>query len=249
MQVKGVDLADPGKAALAFADMHRNAEHKLGIPADQLVRWPKDAADEQNWNTVRERLGVPKDAKDYDFGIKKDANGAVTDKALDDALRAFASTNKLPKDTAAALGQSVTKLFADRQASEQAIRTAAVEDGRTALAKEWQTTPDKLQESPFMAIVKSTAAALKISPAALNALESQIGYADTMKLLHMIGTKIGEDKFITNQAPGGNKTLITVEQAREELAGLKRDEQWVKRYMAGGFEENRKMTALLQIIG
>lgn len=248
-QVKGIDLTDPAKVALTMSEMHRNAELKLGIPSDQLVRWPKDANDEANWGVVRDRLGIPKDAKDYDFGIPKDpTSGVVKDKALDDALRAFAGTNKLPKDAAAALGAQVQKLFADKASSEAAVRTAAIEDGRKALAKEWQTTPEKLQESPFMAVAKSTASALKISPEALGALEGQIGYQAVMQLLHNIGTKIGEDKFITNTGPSGNKALMTVDQAREEVKLLKRDPQFSKRYLEGGFEEVRRMTGLLSII-
>src|SRR5690242_976648 len=45
-QNKGYDLADPGKVALEATKQARELERHFGVPADQLIKLPKDTADE-----------------------------------------------------------------------------------------------------------------------------------------------------------------------------------------------------------
>lgn len=246
-QNKGWDIKDPAAMALAAGKAHREAERLIGVPPSELLRLPKDKTDEAGWTNVWTRLGAPSDPKEYDMPALKGADGKVTNEGLDAVLRAAFGKVRLPKEQAIDVSGAVAKYIADQQTGQQAERTAAVTEQRQALAKDWQTTPEKIKESPFFAIARNAAVALKIDPAALDALESQVGYAGVMKMLHSIGTKIGEDKFFG----GGDKTNagpMTVGQAKDELALLKADPVWTKRYLDGGAEERRKMTSLLTII-
>ena len=249
-QNKSWDVKDPAALALAATKAHLSAEKLIGVPPNELIRMPKDKADEAGWKTVWGRLGAPSDPKEYDFPTLKGTDGKPTNEALDASLRASFAKVNLTKDAAAEVSQTVAKYLADQAASTAAQKTAALIDGRAALAKEWNTTPERLQESPFMLAAKNAAAALKISPDAINALEATVGYEAVMRMLANISTKIGEDKFLNNDGPGGNKPgLMSKDQAKEQLAALKRDPAWSQRYLAGGFEEGRKMAELLTIIG
>jgi hypothetical protein len=249
-QNKGWDVKDPAALALAAGKAHLSAEKLIGVPPNELVRLPKDKSDEAGWKNVWNRLGTPSDPKEYDFPTLKGTDGKPTNEALDGMLRAaFAKTN-MTKDAAAELSQTFAKYLTDQSAATAAQKTAALIDGRAALAKEWNTTPERLQESPFMLAAKNAAAALKITPDAINALESTIGYEAVMRMLANISTKIGEDKFTGNNEPGGSKPgLMSKDQAKDLLSSLRRDPAWTKRYLEGGFEEGRKMTELLTIIG
>src|SRR5258708_38450661 len=55
----------------------REAQAYVGVPAEQLVRLPKDPKDELGWKQVWQRFGVPKEAKEYDFTPVKFADGTA----------------------------------------------------------------------------------------------------------------------------------------------------------------------------
>src|SRR5881394_756652 len=65
-----------------------DAEKLVGVPADQVLRVPKDAADEKGWNAVWSRLGKPTDAKGYDFSDIKFADGTAPDATFVETMRA-----------------------------------------------------------------------------------------------------------------------------------------------------------------
>ena len=62
-----------------------------------------------------------------------------------------------------------------------------------------------------------------------------------------IGSKIGEDKFITNTG-GGNGGVMTREQATARKKELMNDKAWSKSYLDGDAAKGREMTALNTII-
>jgi hypothetical protein len=79
---------DPVIAAIEASKSHRELQKFHGVPASQLVKLPKDAADEAGWKAVYSRLGMPAEAKDYDLSGVKRADGTDVDQALADTLRA-----------------------------------------------------------------------------------------------------------------------------------------------------------------
>src|SRR5258708_32263958 len=75
IQNRGLDKVDAKNAFLAAVKAHKEAEKLIGVPADQVLRLPKDANDTSGWNTVKDRLGRPKDASGEDFtAVKESAN-------------------------------------------------------------------------------------------------------------------------------------------------------------------------------
>lgn len=236
LQSKGWDKLPAPQAALELTKSWKEAEKFVGVPANQLIRLPQDAKDEAGWKTVWSRLGAPADAKDYDFGTAK------LDDATKEALRTAAGAVHLPKDSVTAIAAGLAKHLESAENAKQADYAAKVEGERTALAKDWGAN-----HAANMITAKAAAGALGVTPEDVAALEKHIGYARVMKMFQNIGSKIGEDKFVTNDN-GGARGIMTKEQATAKMSDLKKDDAWVKRYMSGGNAEDREMKALIAII-
>jgi hypothetical protein len=243
LENRGWKDLEPGKAAQEAIKAYRSAESRLGIPADQVVRWPKDATDAENWATVRERLGVPKEASEYDFSSVKKPDGGDLDAAFQDWARATASGLALPKDVAPKLAAEVVKFNATKAAEDAAAAQAAQVEQEAKLRADWSTNYDA-----NLFVAKGAAQALGIGPEVVDALaRAGVGYADTLEMFRKIGAQIGEDKFVRPLNPNASG-VKTRDGAVAELAELKTDEAAVKRYLSGDQAEVRKWNALHVII-
>lgn len=242
LQNRGLHDKTPNEVALAAIKGHQEAQKFIGVPAAQLVRLPTEASDEAGWKSVWSRLGAPDAPEGYDFSGVKNAAGEPLAPAMVDAIRAASVSAHLPKDAAPALAAAVQKVI-DAQAAETAtVGAAALETARAALKTNWGANYEG-----NMFVAKQAAAALGVTAEVVNALEGQVGYDKVMEMFRNIGSKIGEDKFISNLNPNlpGVKTR---EQAVAEKAELMADPNWAKRYLEGGAQERRQMDALSLLI-
>ncbi len=240
-QNRGWDKLAPPAVAVAAAKAHREAEKLIGVPATRLLRLPEDMANADGMKEVWSRLGKPADAKDYDLTTVKRGN-APLDEKTQDFLRSVAFSTNLSKDGALRLAQEFAKFNDGLDSSSAADRAAALATEKAELKKNWGAN-----EAANNLVAAGAAKALGVSPEHLAALENVIGYAKVMEMFRTIGTKIGEDKFVT--APGGGSPgVMTRDGAVAKKAELMRDTAWTKRYLDGGREEVREMTALNTII-
>jgi hypothetical protein len=81
---KGWKKDDPVDVALRPPRRTANCRSISASRRNQLIKLPKDATDEAGWKAVRERLGAPKEAKDYDFTGVKHGDGRELDAAFAD---------------------------------------------------------------------------------------------------------------------------------------------------------------------
>lgn len=232
------------EVAIAAIQSHREAEKHLGVPADRLIRLPANLGDQEAMKPVWQKLGAPADPKEYDFSTVKNAKGEDIAQPLADVIRSTAAANNLPKTAAAALAAAVVKHQDGIEAEAAANKTAAVQKEKETLAKEWGPNATAHRE-----IAKAGARKLGFTPEQVDALEGVVGYAGIMKALHQVGVISGEAKPYgldnnNNNQPG----LLTYDQAVARKAELMADQEWSKRYLAGGSAEGREMTALIQII-
>lgn len=231
---RGLDKVDVKEAALRSIEAHRNAEQKLGAPADKLLRVPNDAADAEGWNKVWTALGKPKDAAGYDFTAVK---GIDDDTA--NFVRDFAHRNNLPKGQGEALAAELQKRNAAAIAGPAAEKELTVARQRDELKSEWG-----FNHTANLLTAKHAAEKLGVSADAVAALEGQVGYKAVMQMFHKIGVAIGEDKFVTSPQTG---ITMTADGAQARIAELKSDKAWVERYQAGdkkAFQEMKDLIAL-----
>ena len=235
---RGLDKLTAQEAALKAIGFHRNAESKLGAPADQLVRVPKEPGDPE-WAKVYERLGRPKDATGYDF--KAAADAGADDKFID-FFRNQALKLNLTKEQAESLAKEYVGFADAEEKSESGEKTAKLAQEHIDLDKSggFNKTANTL-------IARNAAEKLGISPDAVAALEGQVGYKAVMEMFLKIGVSIGEDKFVNSIHGAGNP--MTADGATERRQQLMADKDWVKRYQSGGVNsaEFKEMQNLIRL--
>lgn len=243
MQSRGLDKLDPTKAALNSIKGHREAMKLLGGPQDQLIRFPKDPSDTENWNTLRTRMGVPADAKDYDFSAVKMKNGGELHDKIVTALRTASHQAGVPKDRAPELAKALATAMDEIDAGETAEQTAKLNAERDALKINWGSN---VQQN--LIIAKNAAERLGVKPEAIQTLEGQIGYAAVMEMFRNIGVRIGEDRFISGGNGGGNGNVMSKDQASATMAEKMNDVQWTTRLQARDATAMREFDNLSRII-
>ncbi len=233
------------EVALEATRAWKAAEKFVGVPADQVLRIPKDASDEAAWNGVWTRLGKPADAKGYDFTAIKRADGTNLDADTEAFIRDQSFKLHLTKDAATAYANEWIKREDGAKSSVNAEKAAKLLEEKSALAKNWGPN---FEANKFVA--GRAAAALGIDPETVTALENQVGYAKVMEMFRAIGARIGEDKFVMADSRDGNRNQgpMSRDQAQARLADLKADKIWVKSYMDGDAAKRREMDALHRII-
>lgn len=243
LQTKGWHDKPADVAAQTILKSYREVERMTGIPANQLVKFPKDASDTDGYNALYTRLGVPKEATGYDFKDIKFKTGEELDANFVTHMQAKAHAAHLTPQAAREMTQAVVQFMEQSEAADVADTQAKIDAQKAALAKNWGANKDA-----NMVIARNAAAALKISADDVNALESVIGYDRIMEMFRQIGTKIGEDKFVQSGNTGVNQGIMTREQAVASKAELMKDEVWRESYLKGDAAKARQMLGLNQII-
>lgn len=241
-QNRGLHDKTPAEVAIAMTTAHREAESKLGVPADQLLRLPKDP-NAPEWSGVWERLGRPKEAKEYDFSTVKTKTGEALPDDLADHLRNTAFTANMSKDAALRLAQETVKRMDAQKDADAAVYTDKIAAEKTKLQDNWKTNYEA-----NMVIAKAGAAKVGISPEAVDALEKVIGYAEVMDVLRKIGMSTTEASFVQGGNQSLNGGLMTKEQAAARKAELMTDQAWMTRWNNGGLQEKRELAAITRIL-
>jgi hypothetical protein len=247
-QNKGWDATDPAKLALAASAAHRDAERLIGARSDHdLVAVPKDPT-KGDMNAVWTRLGKPKEVAGYDLSKVTFKDGSQLEDSFVTSMRDTLFKANVPAAAAADIVKGVVDYMDGADASTAAETSAKVATEKSALAKNWGTTPERLAASPHMLVAQNAVRALGIDPATVNALEGQLGYAKVMDMFRNIGSKIGEDNFVPGVKPAGEGGALTVEQAHARKAELMSDASWAAKFLANDKDARREMTALDTII-
>lgn len=252
IQTRGWDKLDPAVAAQEAVKGHVAASRMLGVPQEQLLRLPKDAADSDGWRNVWQRLGAPKDAKDYNFeGV--DLGDSGTTNSFMDAMRQTAAAANMPVQTAAEVAKGFQKWLADRATSYDTEVAANVAAADKAIKENWGK-----EHEHFSYIAKQGREALaarlgeRLGPqldAAFNLLREQ-GFGElAAELGRVAGAGLGEDRSGGGSGSGGSgPAKLTVEMAQARLAELSRDTAWAARRMAGDTDAAREFAMLIRTI-
>lgn len=235
---------DPKSLASELTKAWKAAEKHIGAPADQILRLPKDASDEAGWNAVRQRLGMPKEAKEYDFSAVKRANGNDVDPALAESLRSTLHKAGTPKDAAADVLKAVVKHMDDADAAKSAERAAKLQADRTALQQEWGSNAEFNRLTAMQGAKRAMGGNDEAATNIINAMQEAIGYKATMEFWRKIGSGTTDDTFIES-GQGGNP--VTMNGAKARIAELEGDREWTARYLKGGVKEVAEMNALLAL--
>jgi hypothetical protein len=230
---------DPGAALESM----RNLEKLVGVPADQLIRKPKDANDVEGQKAFRTALGVPEAAEAYEI---KSPDGPAGADFVKWAGNTFLDAG-IPKEAA---GKIVAKWneFATAQlaAIEQSNQTAFA-NGLVQLKDSWgAAAPERLELAARAARAFGPALGMKeIGDDVFKSLERGAGDGVTLiKFLAEVGSRLGDDKFVRGNAPA---FTMTAEQANAKITELRADKAWTSAYLGGDKNKQAEMQRLQEI--
>ena len=231
-------MNDPAQVALAVIKSHREAETRLGVPADQLLRVPTKPDDVDGWSTVYRRLGRPDDPKDY---VLKDAKGQDLDASTADFLRQTLHKANMPKDAAALVAAELAKFTEKVNADAKADYDAKLATGKQELTKNWGSNA-----AANLEVAKAGARALGVDVEMVSSLEQTFGYAKVMEMFRVVGSKTSEGSFVSapNGASSNGGGPMTLQQAMAKKEELFNDMQWKDRF----FKQDRQAVRELEQI-
>ena len=241
IQSRGWDKLDGPAAAAAMAKSYRELSQLNGaVAAGNALLLPKPD-DAEAHKAFWEKLGTSLPAADYKFDALTYSDGRTIEPALQDALKAAATEAKVPAGMVEAFGKAMIAHQENAKNAEQASQARIAQESRAALEAEWgpQTANNKFVAGRAMD-------ALALDPTAVAALESLpgMGYAGVMKLMHQLGTMMGEARFVQG---GGQPNVLNAGTAQERLNALKADQNWVNAG-GGGTEEAAQFKDLIAVI-
>ncbi len=229
VQVKG--FRDPA----AVVESYRGFE-KLHGAKEHLVKLPENM-DTPEGRAIWERLGRPKEAKDYIIDLPKDN----ADATLGEWLRGVADGgNFTQKQLDKLVGAWNERQTGESKASDlKAAQEYQAQEGN--LKREWGAAFDQ-----NLNVAKAGANALGLSKDDVDALEGIKGFEATMRLLHKLGGATGEHTFVTGQtAPGAGGPLAPA-QAKAKIRELTSDKNFQARFKSGDADARRQWDQLNQ---
>jgi hypothetical protein len=237
LQTRGWDKLDATAVTGEAIKAYRNASKMMGAPPDQLLRLPRedDVADRQAfWR----RLGAPEKADDYKFEGLEWEDAEKTSRFAE-TIRKTAVELNIPKEMAERLAKSFYDWGAKETADGEAQQAISRQGEERELYQSWGA-PDTPAYKANEFIVNRAMESLGIDKQTGDALRDQLGLAPFMKMMHRVGSALGEDKFVSADIPagGGARAPLTREQVASRLEDLKADQGWRDRLFKG--EKNAK---------
>ena len=237
---KGYNKFDPATAAPTIAQQYRSLEKLVGAEKAgrtlEIPDWDKpEAAD-----AFFDRIGRPKDTKDYDFG--KPPEGKKIDPAFDSWGRQTFHKLGLTGKQATALSGAYAEFATAKEAAALVEGTVKYETEDKALKTEWGSAYDNK-----IALASAAAKKFGFAPEAIEALQKAGGYGATMKMFTMIAAKLGEANFITGDAPGSDNMMTPVE-ATTEIKTLTANKDWVASFLDKGHPKHKEAVARMTFL-
>lgn len=222
------------KGVADIIDSYRNAEKLLGVPADRVLKLPGADGKPEDWAPIYDKLGRPKDAAGYglDALVPKGENGefmkAAAGKFHELGLSKSQAENLTKWYNEQAAG--ATTNFAANQAAESQAQ-------QQKLAAEWGQAYDQ-----NVGRAKAAASMLGVNDEkTIDALQSVMGFDGVFKFFNTIAEKIGEDNFPSSESQG---SIMSPEAAKAELANLRNDADFRKKFLSGDVEARKRMEQL-----
>ncbi len=213
-------------------ESYRNFEKTMGSKAEHLLKLPENM-DTPEGRAVFERLGAPKDAKDYKIDIPKEFGDEKLAQGLRDVAHKYAFTNKQV--------EGLVNWWNER--SGGAIKTAqetANQQGvaqEQSLKKEWGAAYDQ-----NLNLARAGATKYGLDKGKVDALQNALGYDGVMKLLHGFALATGEAPYVSGQNAGGG--VLAPSAAVSQIKELSRDPSFAKRLASGDADAKRQWDKL-----
>lgn len=214
-------------------DGYRNLEKLLGADkAGNAVVLPRLDADAKEWGPVWDRMGRPPAADGY-------ARLEGGDPEIQNTM--FGRFHEL--GLSKAQGEGIAQWLAEfgnqseTQSQQQAEARFQTED--QAVKTEWGAA-----YTQNLAQAQAAARGLGLDAQTIDAISDALGHQRTMNLLQQIGSRMGEDSFVTGDRTETFGNALTPGQAKAQIQTLMSDKDFTSRYLAGDAAAKAKMEGL-----
>jgi len=221
------------KTPVDLASAHRSLEKLLGADrAGRTVVLPAKWDDPKEVAAFHEKIGVPKDPTGYKLPDGADPEMAKW------APNVFHKAGLTPRQAEALTAEWNSMVGGRAEAMKAQMEAKAAED-LAALKSEWGAAyNDKLARA------KSAAKGLGVSEEIADKLETALGTGGLLKFFAGLGEKMGEDTAVDGKGQDSFGAAKTPEAARAEIATLRADPEFTRRYVNGDAEAKQRMEQL-----
>lgn len=212
---------------------YRNLEKLVG---QARIAMPKDENDADGYSKVFDALGRPKAPGDYKLPTPEGADPKFVEAASKVLHEAGLSTKQ---------AQKVATWWNESAATAQKAQAEAVErqsaQDMEQVQKEWGGAYNERVET-----AKRGIRVFAIDSETATKLETAIGTKAFMEFAYRLGSAVGEHGGAAGLENGGPPSggALTPAQAIAEIARLKADREWGKKYAQGDAEAKRRMEQL-----
>jgi hypothetical protein len=213
-----------------LANAYRQLEKTIGVPPDRIVKLPESFYDEKGMLTaegraIKERLGAPKELKDYGIEAPKEGGDPKRLENFLNAAHRLGLTAREAQELAKVDGEYIAGMRTGlAEQAQQKFR-----DDDAALRKEWGAAFDQNK-----GIAAEGMRRLNISAQQVDALAGQLGHAETMKLLKNLGSSVSEGTFV--RGGGRPDGVMEPAAAKSRIAELKLDTSFGAKLLNGDAE-------------
>ena len=245
---KGWDKMEPDAAAAAIVKAHRALEQHLGVPADQLLRLPKDATD-PSYQGIYERvvgMSVPATADGYTFDGIKFKDGSTLEPEDVAFVRELGTKYKLPAQAVRGIAADLAARYDALSETDGTAAETAKAANQAALRMAWNTDYD---QKAFSATKAAEAVGFTPEVLAHMASLSPEAYVKNMNALVLLGAQMQEATILR----GGNQPAdptagLSAEQAAVQKQARLGDPEFAKKLMAKdptAWEEINKLDLII----
>lgn len=227
------------KDAASVVESYRNLEKLRGVPQERLLTLP-EKEDAPEWANIYQRLGTPKEKTEYKFELPDEAKNDEFENWARDTFHKHnltkAQAENVMREYGEYLKNGLTKTATEYQ---QKVSTEMNE-----LKAEWGQAHDK-----YMGLAKRAVSSLGIEAEQIDALEQALGYKGVMSLFKNLGSKLGEDSFVSGDNKANNKFgALSPSEAKSRIDDLMKDKAFVDKYLSKDVSSVQEMERLHRIM-
>lgn len=211
------------KTAADLANAYQNLEKFHGVPQERMLKLP-EKEDAPEWGGIYDRLGRPKEAKDYQLEIPKE----IGDEKFAEAAKGWFHELGLSKKQ----GETIATKWNEYVSGQVGAQKEAVANGlvqeQTALKKEWGAAYDE-----NIQVSKEGARRYGFDKPTLDKLENAMGHNGLMKLMQRLGSATSEGRYVGGNPQGGFGDTLAPASAKAKMDQLLSDGAFKTKYMNG----------------
>lgn len=222
-------------------ESYRNLERLKNVPAERIATLPEDWENPDQvkafLDKLPESMRAPAEAGGYGFST---LDGIDPERAK--VLEGLALKHGVPTKMAKGIMSELAELDRAAIAAEEARTAEEVAAERGKLEAEIGSG----KWDGFLETARRAARRFGIDEAGMEAIETNIGYAKTMRFFNAVGQAMGEADMVMGDRK--DTFAITPDAARTQRTALMNDPEFSKRYLNGGVAEREKIERLNRII-